>query len=207
MVDIIKAKDDLELVLDQLPVDVYKACLKLGARQLMNSGMSKITKKECGDDLEVMKAKAMAKARDNLEAMYNGTIKLPNSAKTKKIKVPAEVLTEARRMAKAMVKDELKRNGIKLKYVAAKDITYAANQYLESEAGRELIPQAQEAIDARKSKKARPSVANIHLDQKLVQADKDKAAQAKEQATEAESQAGRVMAQMRQQPPMRDRRS
>ena len=51
-------------------------------------------------------------------------------------------MTEARRLAKALVKDELKRADIKISHVEASEITKAANLYLESEHGSALVEKA-----------------------------------------------------------------
>jgi hypothetical protein len=45
----------------------------------------------------------------------------------------ASIMTEARRLAKNLIKDEMKRQGIRISYVEAKDITALANELLLDE--------------------------------------------------------------------------
>jgi hypothetical protein len=108
---------------------VYINCLKEGAKTHVNKGMSKIVKanfKTVGE----FQAAVMAKAQENLKAMYAGTMVIRGSGKAKGDKVPTEVLTLARNMARAIVKGELKKKGFKVSLVKSAVITKAANLLL-----------------------------------------------------------------------------
>ena len=89
---------------------------------------------------EELKAAAVAKANEQLELVQTSKIKFTGGKK--KSGATGAVMTEARRLAKALVKDELKRAGIKISHVEASEITKAANLYLESEHGQALVEKA-----------------------------------------------------------------
>lgn len=149
-VPITKSGGLIELDTDKIPTEVYEAALLEGLKSLANKGMSKITTKGLeGDDLAKAKAAAQTKGEANRDAIMDGSIKLPG--RKAKSKVPGEVMTEARRLAKNLIKDEMKKAGIRLKDVDAKDITKAANALLDGNA--ELIAEARENVEARKASK------------------------------------------------------
>ena len=138
-VPITKGKTTLRLVLADIPDDVYQEMLLQGAKVLLNRGASKITK-ETYPQAEELKTAALAKAQEQLELVNTSKIKFTGGKK--KSGATGAVMTEARRLAKALVKDELKRAGIKISHVEASEITKAANLYLESEHGTALIDKA-----------------------------------------------------------------
>jgi len=142
-VPITKGKTTMRLVLADIPDDVYQEMLLQGAKVLLNRGASKITKETYpnGDEL---KAAAVAKATEQLELVKTSKIKFTGGKK--KSGATGAVMTEARRLAKALVKDGLKRAGIKISHVEASEITKAANLYLESEKGTSLIEQAKQNL-------------------------------------------------------------
>src|SRR5207244_2361268 len=124
-------------------------------------GMTKIKspKNLVGADAEKAKAAAMEVANKNLTALKgdpNTPIgervgKLPKivGVKSTSDKVPGVVMTEARRLAKNLIKDEIKKAGGKISSYEPKDITTAANSYLETDEGKTLLAQAQVNVDAR----------------------------------------------------------
>jgi hypothetical protein len=138
-VAITKGKANVTFQTDDLPEHVYAAALALGLKELANKGMSKITKALYADP-EELKAAAMAKAAENVEAINAGTIKIPGQKAASK--VSGAVMTEARRIARNMVKDAIKANGGKVSHVEARDITAAANALLASEEGAGIVTQA-----------------------------------------------------------------
>lgn len=149
-VPVTKSKAFVEIDTDKLPQEVYEAALLEGLKALANKGMSKITLKGLeGEELSKAHAAAQAKAEENAAAMLDGSIKLPG--RKAKSKLPGETMTEARRLAKNLLKDEMKKAGIKVSHVPAKEITQAVKDLLASDMGKSILDQAQKNIDARKA--------------------------------------------------------
>ena len=148
-----------------LPDAVYAEALLQGLKVLMNRGMSKITK-ETYPDAEEMKAAAMAKAAENLEAIREGKIRFTGGAKSNK--ASGAVMTEARRLARNLVKDEMKRQGIKISHVEASEITKAANALLEEDPS--LIETAKANLEERQKVPVKINVKSIPISQKKVAA-------------------------------------
>lgn len=156
-IPVVKAKglasgDYLEINTDDpanggdLPANVYQEALIQGLKVILNRGTTKITKSTY-PVAEELKAAAMAKAQETLEAIRAGKIRIMG-AKTDK--ASGKVMTEARRIAKNIIKDEMKRQGIKVSYVDAKDITAAANALLSDQP--EIVEEAKKAIEAQEAK-------------------------------------------------------
>jgi len=150
-IPVVKAKGEfLELDVDALPIHVYRELLVQGAKVILNRGQTKITKAAYPNPQELKDA-AMEKARETLEAMYAGKVRIMGGAKSDK--VPREVMTLARQMAKAIVKQQIKDAGMRISLFEAKDITAAANGMLA--ATPELIDQARAELDKRNSLKVK----------------------------------------------------
>ena len=138
-VPITKGKTTLPIDINLIADDVFAEIVLQGLKVLLNRGMSKVTK-ETYPVAEEMQAKAVEVAQAQIELVMTGKIKFTGGKK--KSGTTGAVMTEARRLAKALVKDELKRAGIKISHVEASEITKAANLYLESEQGATLIEKA-----------------------------------------------------------------
>jgi hypothetical protein len=139
-VPIVKAKGEFfDLEPDRLPLPVFAAVFAAGAKVFLNKGQTKITKAAYPNPAD-LKAAALLKAEETLEAMYAGTIRIAGGAKSDK--VPREVMTLARNKAKAIVKQQIKDAGMRISLFPPKDITAAANSMLAS--NPELIEQARE---------------------------------------------------------------
>lgn len=145
-IDVTKGKAQLEIDTDSLPEIVYKEALAQGLKVLLNRSMTKITKEAYPNPNE-LKAAAMAKAAETLEAMKAGKIRIMGA---KADKVSGKVMTEARRIAKNMVKEEMKAQKIKISYVDAKDITAAANALIA--ANPDIVEEAKKNIEAQEAK-------------------------------------------------------
>lgn len=146
----VKGGGMVEINTRELPNNVYAAALALGLKDLANRGMTKITTKGLeGDELAKAKAAAQAKAEKNVADLKAG--KLPRIAgqKADSGKIPGVVMTEARRLARNLIKDEIKASGGKVSHYSAKEITEAANAYLASEEGKSLIEEAKQAVAKR----------------------------------------------------------
>ena len=140
-----KAKGEfITIDTDKIPVDVYTEAMLQGLKVLLNRGTSKIVKAAFKTEAE-LKAAAMEKANEQLELIMSSKIKFTGQKKAAGIS--GAVRTEAMRLAKALVKDELKRQGFKLSHIEASEITKVAKEYLE--ASPELLEQAKANIEAR----------------------------------------------------------
>ena len=138
---------------NDLPENVYLMALEAGLKVLLNLGMSKITTKDLeGEALASAHAAAMTKAEDNLAKAYAGQTKVGRTASAAGDKVPGIVMTEARRLAKEVIKDEIKAAGMKVSHVEASAITAAANELLASAEGPSFIELAKANIAARTAK-------------------------------------------------------
>lgn len=197
-VPVVKGKDSIEIDVQKLPDAVYREVIAQGLKYLINSKMSKITKTTYPKPEELIKA-AMAKAAEVADAMLKGTIRIAGAKSASK--VSGKVMTEARRIARNMVKDEMKRQGIKVSYVAAKDITAAANSLIAD--NPDIIKEAEASLAAQAEKAS--TVANaiagiaksIPIDAKKKAAVEAKKAEAKQQLSAA--QAGKVKQQTKPQ--------
>lgn len=145
-VPISKGKTTLAVAIDDIPADVWAEVILQGLKVLLNRGTTKVTK-ETYPKADELAAKAMEVANQQLEMVMTSKIKFTGGKK--KSGATGAVMTEARRLAKALVKDELKRAGIKISHVEASEITKAANAYLETAKGAELVEQAKNNLAER----------------------------------------------------------
>lgn len=132
---------------DLIPTEQLTNVAINGLVTILNARMSKvgaITKLE-GKALEDAKAMAMKIANENLESLMANRTK--PKGKAAKSDHPREVMTEARRIAKEMVKNKLRAANRRISHVAASDITKAANMMIESDPS--IIEKAREAIAER----------------------------------------------------------
>lgn len=125
-----KAKGFIELDTGRLPNHVYQEMLVLGGKALLNRGQTTFTKEKYPDEDELRQV-ALEKAEKNLSDLYAGKITIRGASKEGK--VPREVMTAARNIARKMVKEVLKRRGVKVTQVKASEITKAANAMLASD--------------------------------------------------------------------------
>ena len=159
----------------QVPDAMLKEILFQGLKSCMNRGMSKITKETYPDQAE-REAAALAKAQENVAAMAEGKLKVTGGKA--KSGISGAVKTEARRLARNLIKDGMKAEGIKISHVEASEITRAANELLEdAEQGPLLIAQATENLAERsKTPVASKILGSIKIsDKKVAAADKRKA--------------------------------
>lgn len=184
-----KAKGTIEVDTDTIPEDVYAEALMQGLKVLLNRGASKVTKAAI-PDAEALKAKAMEIAQEQLALVMSGDIKFTGVAK--KAKVSGAVMTEARRLARNVVKDVLKKAGEKISHYDAKEITKAANELLAQDDS--LIAQAEANLAERAKVPVKIDVkALIRVNPTKVAAAEAKAKKAKDQLSA--KQAGMVKTQ------------
>lgn len=120
--------------LKDLDEDMYIMLLEEGLKTVLNSKMSKqilAPSKLEGEALEKNKEAALAQASKNLADLKAGTVKKRASAKASA--VPRAVLAEAKRLAKEVVKNGIRANGMKISHVEPKDITAMANELVASD--------------------------------------------------------------------------
>lgn len=190
-VPIVKAKAVVPVNLDDLPDDVYREVMLQGLKVVLNRGMSKITIGDLGD-AEKVKEEALLKGNANLEALYEGKIRFTGGAKGSK--VSGAVKTEAMRLARNLVKDEIKRQGGKISHYEASEITKAAKDLLEQDDS--LLEQAKTNLEARakiaagEGEKLSAVTKGIKVSAKKVKAAEDKAAKAKKDKPLSAKQAG-----------------
>lgn len=158
---ITKGKSSVTINTDELPEEVYKEALIQGLKVLLNRGMSKITK-ETYPNAEELKAAAMAKAESNVTDAKAGKVKITGGKA--KSGVSGVVMTEARRLARNLVKDEMKRQGIKISYVEASEITKAANALIADDPT--ILETAKANLEERAKVPVKINVASIPISAK-----------------------------------------
>lgn len=144
-IEVTKAKQALDIDTSELPDQVYQEALRQGLKVLLNRGMTKITK-ETYPNADELKAAALEKANTTLADMKAGKIRIVGA---KGDKVSGAVKTEAMRIARALVKDEMKRQKIKVSYVPAKEISLAAENVIR--ANPSIMEKAKLAVEAREA--------------------------------------------------------
>jgi len=166
-------------VFNALMEDNPEAAMRIveeGFKAILNSRMSKLAapSKLEGAEAEANKAAALAKAEENLNDLKAGKLTKKTSA-AKAAGVNRAELTEAIRLAKNVVKNEIRKAGQKVSLVAAKVITDAAKALVESNPS--FIEEAKANLaEAAKVEPKMDIMSLIKLDPKLVaKAEADKA--------------------------------
>ena len=135
-----------------MPQEMYLLALEEGLKVLLNRGMSKVpaAKGLEGKDLEDARESAFVIAGKNLAKLYSGELRKGRAAAKDGSKVPGVVMTEARRLAKEVIKNEIRAAGKKVSHVEASEITRAANELLAVDPS--FIEMATANIAARQAK-------------------------------------------------------
>ena len=191
-VPITKAGSSLSIDTDALPEESFRAVVEAGLKALLNLGMSKIlTKGLEGDQLSAAQAAALAKATENLENLKSGKVKKGRSTAkdANGNKVSGPVMTEARRLAKEVVKNEIRAAGMKISHIEASVITKAANELIAADPS--FITKAQENLESRSTVKSAVDIKTlVHESPKLVA--KAEKAKAERKTQLSAKQAGKV---------------
>jgi len=191
-IKVTKAARTITVDTEKFNEKVYEHVFLKGLEPLINAKMSKITVKDLeGEALEAARVAAYEQAEKNLNDLYEGKIRAGRGTITAKdgSKIPGPVMTEAKRLAKEVVKDEIKAAGMKVSHVAASDITKAATELVKADP--QFIEQAFLNIEARKAKTVAVNISElIHESPKLVE--RAKKAQADRKATLSATQAGKA---------------
>jgi len=179
---------DVEVDTALLPNEVYKEVLIQGLKAIAERNMSKLTKEAYPDEGQRKQA-IHDRAMENVQAMYDGKIKITGAAKVKK--ASGAVMTEAMLLARNLIKDAMKANKIKISTVKASEITKAAKAYIETNPG--LIATAEANIKAREETPMTLDIKSlIKVDPELVAKDEAKKAKAKADKPLSKAQAGKV---------------
>jgi hypothetical protein len=182
----------IEVDTTSIPEEMYLLALEEGLKVLLNKKMSKITTAKLeGDDLAKAQEAAFTQGTANYNDLMAGKLRKgragPTTADGKK--VPGVVMTEARRLAKEVVKNEIRAAGMKISHVEASEITKAANALIEADPS--FIASATANIEARAQVKPSVDIKSlIHESPKLVKAAEEAKAARKTQLSA--KQAGKV---------------
>lgn len=183
----------IDIESDTLSDAMHKLIFQEGLKVVLNkgAGMSKVTVAKLeGEALEKARAAAYAIGEKQAEALRAGTLKVGRQTKAKG--VSGAVMTEARRLAKAVVKDMIRDAGMKISHVPAKEITEAANKLIEQD--KAFIEQATANLAAREAQ-PKPTLdikSLISESPKLVAAAATKKAKDKKDAPLSAKQAGQT---------------
>lgn len=172
-----KGKGTITVDIAKLPSDVYREVVLQGLKVLLGRSMSKITKANLPDD-EVRFNEARVQAEKNLEAMYEGKVKITGAPKAEK--VSGKVMTEATRLAREKVKQAIRDSGGKISHYKASEITAAAKEMIKADPS--FIEQAKQLLEMREKGETKIDImALIKADPNLVAKDEaEKAEKAKQ---------------------------
>lgn len=181
-IKISKAKADMEVDWDALPANVQQYIVEQGLSKVLNAATAKETKDKTPDNA-TREANAMALAAKRLDGLKEGKT---GTKKSSDSKVPGKVMTEARRLAKQIVKQAIKAGGGKVSDYTAAQITEAANLYITQH--QEIIQKAEANIKAADDLAgvAAADISGLKADPKLV-AKREAENAAKRAATEAKN--------------------
>jgi len=193
--------DDLNEMFEKNPAMMGQLVAE-GLKTVLNSRMSKLAapSKLEGAALEDNKAAALAKAQENLDDLVAG--KLAKKASAKTTGVDRVVMTEALRLAKNIVKDQLRKAKVVLAHVPAKSITDAAKIMVERTP--QLIEDAKANLEERSKVEVAINVAElVHVDPKLVKKAEEEKAERKAARQLSKTQAGKTEKRAGKVPPRR----
>lgn len=185
--------------IDAIPEAIYAEALAEGLKVILNKRMSKvgsITKLD-GEEKEKAMALAFSIAQENLAAAMEG--KSSKRGSSSSTKLPAAVRTEAMRLARMVVKDEIRNAGMSPSKVENSVITNAAKQLIEQDPS--LIETAKANLEA----KVRPATSINLADLGVVESPKlvkkaEEAKLARKAGPISAKQAGKVAPRKAQQP-------
>jgi hypothetical protein len=183
----------IEIDTASIPDEMYNLAVEEGLKILLNKGMSKVpaAKGLEGKDLDDVRNSAYLIAEANLVKLKEGKMRKGRAAAVSKdgTKVSGVVMTEARRLAKEVVKNEIRAAGMKISHVEASEITKAANEIIASDPS--YIETAQANIEARTAKVVSVNIKSlVHESPKLVAAAAKRKAESAAQLSS--KQAGKV---------------
>lgn len=173
---------DVDFNMEDYDDEQLKQLFTEGLKAILNARMSKLpapTKLE-GAELDEARETALTQAAANLADFKSGKLVKRGTASKSSSKEAKEVLTEALRQCKEVVRDRLKAAKVRISTVAAKDITAAAKKLL-AEREEFYISKAKAALTEREADAA--SEADI-VDANLPQPDPALVARAEKEKAE-----------------------
>lgn len=180
-----KAGRYFEIDPSQIPIEVYTEALQKGLESFMNRGMTKIlTAGLEGKELNDAREQAAEVAEANVEKMLKGEVRLRGSTRSASKAANAlerKANTLALQKARGLVREAMKRNGIKVSYVKASEITSAAKVYLADHP--DMVEEAKAELAKIEANADDVDVSNIKIDPAKVAAAEEKKKAAKEQLT------------------------
>jgi len=145
-IPITKAGTAMEINTDDFNENIYAEIFAAGLKVILNARQSAIKVKDVvGDELAKAQAAAIKIAEKNLADLVSGKARKTRDASA--AKVPSAVITEARRLAKEVIKNEIRAAGMKISHVDASEITKLANELIARD--NSYIAQAEANISAR----------------------------------------------------------
>lgn len=183
-IPVAKAGKAIEVDTDKVSDAIFQYCFALGMKSLLARGMTKVTKELISDTAE-REGEALRIAQVNLEAIYAGKVRMTGGVKAKA--ASGEVNTEAMRLARIIVKDEIKAAGGKISHYAASEITAAAKELIANDPS--ILEEA--TANIAKRKEAKPK-AKIDVSKIAVSAKKVADAEAKKAADKAKREAAKA---------------
>ncbi len=202
-VNVPKAKTKLKLNWDALDLDTKLAIIQAGVEKIVQASTTKATKADYPDEKQLAEV-ALSMATKKLEEIQEGKWKPGRRASTSG-KVPGVVMTEARRLAKNIIKAQIKAANQRISDYEPKVITEYANLYLQDH--EELIAQAQKSIEDSKKLAEKAAVDVSAIPVSAVKRAKNEARKAEARAaTEAKNagkpgpQASTIKSQMKGMP-------
>jgi hypothetical protein len=179
---ITKAKKMIAVNTTAISEQMFEEIIYRGLADILNSGMSKITVKDLeGEELAKAQDAALAKAEDNYKTILADKVKHKGArGGASKSKVSREVTTEAMRLARDIIKDQIRADGGKPSHYKASDVSKWAKELLEADAS--YYTQAEANLEARKTKPMAISLAGLKPDASLVEKDEKRKAAAKPKA-------------------------
>lgn len=128
-IPVAKAKGMIEVDTDKIPDRVFQYAVQLGLKALIARGFSKFKAEDFKNETEA-RAEAMKIGQTNVEAIYGDKVRIVGQKAGEKR--ASKELTEAIRLAKVTVKNQMKALNIRAKDVKAADITKAAKAMVDA---------------------------------------------------------------------------
>lgn len=148
-VPVVKSKGTVQVDVARIDEGYYRHALEAGLKVIVNAGASAVTPAKMPNESERL-AKAQEIAEQRVADMYSGKLKLRGSSVGKaQSDTPAAVVTEARRIARDIIKAAMKKKGIKISGYKPSEITKLANDMLASAERDALIAQAEKNLAER----------------------------------------------------------
>lgn len=164
-VNISKGKGAVSVDTDAFSEEIYAKIFTLGLETYLNKNMSKIKTKDLeGAELEAAQQAALEQANKNHQALLDGKFGRQGKAKG----TSGAVMTEARRLAKNLVKDEIKRAGQKVSHYENAEITKWANELIVADPS--IVKMAEASLEQRKAKTVKLDISKIAISDKKIKA-------------------------------------